>query len=781
MADENKNCLLYRTNIPKTINEFKLKTLEARMIGPSKEGLLPISSNIDDFENIKSRLSINSEQNSVLDQNVNDLSNISNSNNNINKQVSQVSSQVFHSKRKNQNPEKAVMYSKIVNNQSISFLSTKRQSKILNNNLSHTGNISSNKLEKNSNYTDSESENSNYSYEKKNKLKEEEMVSSKYLSNDYFKKKTNATQNTSKKLSNANSINLNIVNQNTNISINSSNNQINNQGNTVNTLNTINNQVNLNNNNTKINNYFKNQQGNINFNLSNNINMTMNNINNNTNTISNLNNQANQANNEKTFIQISIEEYDELNKLKSEMEIIKKTILEKEIEIEQLKFKINESEQNYKNVINEMETIQDAKERTTESLVIVLRELEEMKRNKQKEWVNNQSFKIGKIKYYSQGNRMGQIWEDGVEVKFTKQDLEKIIKEKEEEKKAKRKIPSTNFDKLEEAKFKMEKLNRSEADVKEKLVKYYKERIVLEAEDRRLTEENKSTYMKNNWPILNKRYLILSLIGKGGYSEVYKAYDLVNHINVACKIHQLEQSWSETVKELYIRHTIRENQIHQKINHEKIVKHFDTVEIDNNSFATVLELCSGPDLSYYLKQNGHLGEREARIIIKQIIIGLKELHRQGIIHYDLKPQNIIFHKGEVKISDFGLAKEMADKDKIELTTMGVGTYYYLPPETFYQNKNNLIDQKVDIWSVGIIFYELLYGVKPFANNISQEDILKNNLIILSKSVEFPTDSKLSVSKETQDFIRRCLSKDVNLRYNVYQAYDSLNELGRLNK
>jgi tousled-like kinase len=219
-----------------------------------------------------------------------------------------------------------------------------------------------------------------------------------------------------------------------------------------------------------------------------------------------------------------------------------------------------------------METIQDAKERTTESLVIFLRELEEMKRNKQKEWVNNQSFKIGKIKSYSQGNRMGQIWEDGVEVKFAKQDLEKINKEKEEEKKAKRKIPSTNFDKLEEAKFKMEKLNRSEADVKEKLVKYYKERIVLEAEDRRLTEENKSTYMKKNWPILNKRYLILSLIGKGGYSEVYKAYDLLNHINVACKIHQLEHSWSETVKELYIRHTIRENQIHQKINHEKILQ-----------------------------------------------------------------------------------------------------------------------------------------------------------------------------------------------------------------
>ena len=72
-------------------------------------------------------------------------------------------------------------------------------------------------------------------------------------------------------------------------------------------------------------------------------------------------------------------------------------------------------------------------------------------------------------------------------------------------------------------------------------------------------------------------------------------------------------------------------------------------------------------------------------------------------------------------------------------------------------------------------------MKPFGNNVSQENILKNNLIWSSKPVDFPTENKINISKEVQDFIRRCLSKDVNMRYSVYQAYDALNELGKISK
>jgi tousled-like kinase len=115
--------------------------------------------------------------------------------------------------------------------------------------------------------------------------------------------------------------------------------------------------------------------------------------------------------------------------------------------------------------------------------------------------------------------------------------------------------------------------------------------------------------------ILASKYLILCLLGKGGYSEVYKGYDLENCREVACKIHHFDDSWNETIKESYIKHALRENEIHKELNNRRVVKQFDTVEIDHNSFCTVLELCSGPDLYFYLKQNKQVPEKEAKLII----------------------------------------------------------------------------------------------------------------------------------------------------------------------
>lgn len=99
----------------------------------------------------------------------------------------------------------------------------------------------------------------------------------------------------------------------------------------------------------------------------------------------------------------------------------------------------------------------------------------------------------------------------------------------------------------------------------------------------------------------------------------------------------------------------------------------------------MLEYCEGPDLQLYLKENKQIPEKEAKILIKQIVAGLKYIHnhKTKIIHYDLKPQNLIFHKGELKITDFGLCKLIEnDATRVELTSQGVGTYWYLPPETF---------------------------------------------------------------------------------------------------
>ena len=183
------------------------------------------------------------------------------------------------------------------------------------------------------------------------------------------------------------------------------------------------------------------------------------------------------------------------------------------------------------------------------------------------------------------------------------------------------------------------------------------------------------------------------------------------------------------------------------LSHPNIVRLYDTVEINSNSFCTVLEFCEGPDLSYYLKKHKKIPEREAKLIIRQVASAIRYLHElpDKVIHYDLKPQNILFHKGRVKITDFGLCKTTKE-DTIELTSQGVGTYWYLPPECFCEEKGTVITPKVDVWSIGVIYFEMLYGEKPFGNAMSQMRILKEGIMLKAHSVVFPNSQKGTISQ-----------------------------------
>jgi tousled-like kinase len=151
----------------------------------------------------------------------------------------------------------------------------------------------------------------------------------------------------------------------------------------------------------------------------------------------------------------------------------------------------------------------------------------------------------------------------------------------------------------------------------------------------------------NYHPMLNDRYILLDLLGKGGFSEVYKGYDVVSLRFVACKIHQLNPAWSESRKISYTRHAVREYEIHKTLKHQRVVQLYDVFAIDVNAFCTVLEHCDGSDLDMHLKVKHTLQEKEARCIIMQVFAGLKYLNeqKQKIIHYDLKPGNILFHQG----------------------------------------------------------------------------------------------------------------------------------------
>ncbi|KAL1495061.1 hypothetical protein ABEB36_010540 [Hypothenemus hampei] len=308
-------------------------------------------------------------------------------------------------------------------------------------------------------------------------------------------------------------------------------------------------------------------------------------------------------------------------------------------------------------------------------------------------------------------------------------------------------------------------LKKEDADLQLEMEKLERERNLHIRELKRIHNEDQSRF--NNHPVLNERYLLLMLLGKGGFSEVHKAFDLKEQRYVACKVHQLNKDWKEDKKANYIKHALREYNIHKALDHPRVVKLYDVFEIDANSFCTVLEYCDGHDLDFYLKQHKTIPEREARSIIMQVVSALKYLNeiKPPVIHYDLKPGNILLTEGnvcgEIKITDFGLSKVMDEENYnpdhgMDLTSQGAGTYWYLPPECFVVGKNPpKISSKVDVWSVGVIFYQCLYGKKPFGHNQSQATILEENTILKATEVQFA--NKPAVTNEAKSFIRSCLA------------------------
>ncbi|XP_048579871.1 serine/threonine-protein kinase tousled-like 2 isoform X2 [Nematostella vectensis] len=339
--------------------------------------------------------------------------------------------------------------------------------------------------------------------------------------------------------------------------------------------------------------------------------------------------------------------------------------------------------------------------------------------------------------------------------------------------------PMEYYEKEEILKLRAAALKKEETELQLELDKLDRERSLHIREIKRLQHEDNSRF--KNHPKLNNQYLLLSLLGKGGFSEVYKGYDLVNHRYVACKIHQLIKEWKEDKKANYIKHALREYNIHKSLNHPRIVQLYDVFEIDVESFCTVLEYCDGNDLDFLLKQHKTVPEREAKCIVMQTVRALKYLNeiKPPVIHYDLKPGNILLvgtgaFSGETKITDFGLSKifESDEDDSMELTSQGAGTYWYLPPECFVVGKEPpKISSKVDVWSVGVIFYQMLYGRKPFGHDQTQASILENRTILKAREVEFP--AKPVVSSEAKNFIRRCLAYRKDDRADVLTLCDDV--------
>jgi tousled-like kinase len=162
-----------------------------------------------------------------------------------------------------------------------------------------------------------------------------------------------------------------------------------------------------------------------------------------------------------------------------------------------------------------------------------------------------------------------------------------------------------------------EHLKKEETELQNEKERLERERNLSIREMKRIQCEEQSRF-KNFESLHNGRYLLISLLGKGGFSEVWRAYDLEENRYVACKIHHVRNEWKEDKKANYVKHAMREKDIHRSLHHSRIVRLFDVFSIDSDSFCTVLEYCDGNDLDFYLKQHKQMTEREARSIIMQV-------------------------------------------------------------------------------------------------------------------------------------------------------------------
>ena len=457
-----------------------------------------------------------------------------------------------------------------------------------------------------------------------------------------------------------------------------------------------------------------------------------------------------------------IEEQDELNEIKNK-------------EISMLKLTQRKNEELIAS-LREQQTIYDEEiNKCRLDISNMLKEISKLKRENKVRWFNEQEYNLGKliIIHKPEFNKSKNIeyWKEGKKIYDTK------IKLKQNQ--CQIDLIQKNGDNNSLSSFTLDCLMKEKEELCETLKKLETDKYLYLYKQNLFNQEKICTFSplkKEGLPFLNGRYQILELIGKGGYSEVYKAYDTYDHKFIACKLIQLNENWPQEIKQSYIKHTIRENLILQNLNHKRIVKLYDTLEINDNSFCNILEYCSGPDLSLYIRKNGgSISEQIAKIIITQILQALIYLNNltKKIIHYDLKPENILFDSDmNIKITDFGLAKIIEPNTEfVQLTSQGVGTYWYLPPECFEENKNIEINSKVDIWSLGVILYEIIFNKKPFGQGCSsQKKLVKDKIIQNAYSVEFPENPE--ISEKCKDFIQNCLKYKQSERYDAFQAFNS---------
>jgi serine/threonine protein kinase len=272
----------------------------------------------------------------------------------------------------------------------------------------------------------------------------------------------------------------------------------------------------------------------------------------------------------------------------------------------------------------------------------------------------------------------------------------------------------------------------------------------------KIIEKKKSQYISH--------FKLIDVLGMGGMGKVYKALDINTNTIVAVKVLNPELMKSDENR----RRISDEGRILTGLNHPNIVKVIEVGETENNSFVA-MEYLPGGTLEAYIKKHFPLSFEKIRNFMIQICSGLDEIHQKKIIHRDLKTANIMLDPdGNLRIMDFGLSKSPLISTMTSLGT-ALGTLGYVAPE---QITNSSVDNRTDIFSVGIILYEMITNDLPFKG---ENEIAMIHSIF---NIHPPNPCELNnlIPNFVGEIVLKCINKEINNRYNsVTEIISAINE------
>lgn len=251
---------------------------------------------------------------------------------------------------------------------------------------------------------------------------------------------------------------------------------------------------------------------------------------------------------------------------------------------------------------------------------------------------------------------------------------------------------------------------------------------------------------------LDGRYELIELIGVGGMADIYKARDITEDRIVAVKILKNEYVGSED----FIRRFRNESKAIALLSHPNIVKIYDVGFTEKLQFI-VMEYIDGITLTDYIAKEGVLKWKDVVSFTLQILKALQHAHDRGIVHRDIKPQNVmLLSDGTIKVMDFGIARFNRETDKT-VSEKAIGSVHYISPE---QAKGDVTDERSDIYSLGVMMYEMLTGKKPFDGN----DPIAIALLHMQSTPKKMSEINNSIPEGLEEITEKAMQKEPSKRY-----------------